>query len=472
MFTTKSLVMKILVVPLMLLFLLPALGQESVGKTTEQEEKARMELQKKREAMMRAYERDPKRFMDSVRRVREADMHEEALKGIERYASNSSIDTIKVLDLSYGLLDKLPDFVFEATSVEKLILNGNKISKLPWKLRKLERLTTVEWNNNIVEKRMKVSWLPTLEKLSMVGNEQEKMPAVSRLKNLKYLDFSSNDLEAFPVAVLSKCDSLKEVVIKENPLEIGESNYEKLASIQVLKLNKCGIDSIHASFYDIPNLRELQLQENDIKRLPEGISKLKNLSKVSFYKCQLEGLPKDFFKLPNLVIADLYYNQLKVIPNSIDKAQKIEVLFLSHNQIYEVPEEIGELPQLVELYLHNNKLSYLPQSLSQLRNLRVLRVNNNLFQEFPDQILSLANLTDLDLDDNLLDAIPVEIRSLTQLNLFTFDGNPINFRDQRNRPFMEAVHDLQQSGTVCKPHIDMNFVDDAGNDLPTGQGGK
>ena len=440
-------------------------AQDASHKADEAEAQAREELNRKREAMMRAYERDPKRFMDSVSRINEEQIHQEALKRLERYEANTALDTLTEIDLSHAGLLKIPAFVFEATSIEKLNLDYNKIAKLPRKLKKLENLKRIEWNNNQVDKRQQIQKIPQLEKLYMVGNRQEKMPNLDKTENLRLIDFSGNQLARLPIKTLSRPDSLKEVIIKENPILLGEDKYELLSNIEILKLNKCGLESVDQSFYQMPSLRELQMQENKLTNLPDGISQMSRLSKVSFYKCQLESLPSDFFEIPSLVIADLYYNQLRTIPENIDQAEKIEVLFLSHNQIFEVPESIGELHQLEELYLHNNKLSYLPETLANLSKLKVLRVNNNLLQTFPNQILELTQLRDLDLDDNLLTELPSEISNLNQLKLLTFDGNQINFRDPSNKDFMKAINELQRGGTICKPAIDMNYIDASGQSV-------
>ena len=121
------------------------------------------------------------------------------------------------------------------------------------------------------------------------------------------------------------------------------------------------------------------------------------------------------------------------------------------------------LSSLEELYLHNNRISYLPQSLEHLAQLRVLRINGNLLQTFPEQITTLRNLTDLDIDDNLIENVPKVIGQLDKLKLFTFDGNPINFRDKANQPFMEEVVKMQERGAICKPAIQMDYVDESGS---------
>jgi hypothetical protein len=73
----------------------------------------------------------------------------------------------------------------------------------------------------------------------------------------------------------------------------------------------------------------------------------------------------------------------------------------------------------------------------------------------------------LDLNDNLLLSVPEEISQLTELKLFTFERSEINYTDQSNKKFMQAVAEMQKSGVVCKPDIDMNYLDQSGPLLET-----
>lgn len=436
------------------------IGQSVTEDFKRQQESERLELIRKREAMMRSFEADPEKYRDSISVMRAKAQREEAQKRIARYEQNNRKDTIRVLDLSYAGFSQLPDIVFDFDSIQKLILDYNAIGKLPRKLRKLEHLVDLRWNNSENNGKLKISRGLRLSRLEATSSGLKKIPPIRKLKDLEYVDFSNNFLTDLPLKQLSSSSKLKEVVLKQNSFgSIEEMRFEKWKGVEILKLNKCEISSIDPSFYLIPNLKELQLQENPLSSIPDGISSLRELGKISFYKCDLETLPNDFFGVPNLVIADLYYNQLKRIPSSIGNARNIEVLFLSHNQIIEVPEEIGELSKLQQLYLHNNKITFLPQSLINLAELRVLRVNNNLLQQFPIQIVNLSGLTDLDIDDNMIEFVPETIGQLSNLKLFTFDGNPINFNDPRNKSFMEQVSKLEKSGTICKPSIQMNYVD-------------
>ncbi len=461
MFTTKSLVMKLIRLIFSVCFLLVfgyCFGQDGTPKSQEERTQEETDRLKRIEARRRAYERDPQAFRDSVANLRKREAEEEAQRRLARYKANDKVDTLKRIDLSHCLLTEVPDFVLEAWNLERLILDHNSIRKLPRQLKKLEKLAIIQWGHNEFERRVRFPRMTAVTDLRFTGNNVDRLPAIRKFKNLTKLDISGNALSAIPIRKIKRNDYLKEVIIKENPLILSEAKYRKLTNVSVLKLNKCDIEFIDPSFYEMENLSELQLQENKLSSLPDGISEMKNLSKLSFYKNNLESLPEDFFDVPNLVVVDLYYNELQKIPSSIAKAQDLEILYMANNRIYDVPEELGELSGLEELYLHHNRISALPSSISKLGDLRVLRVNDNYLVEFPKQVLELKKLQELDLNNNELREIPMEISELTELQLFTFNGNNIDLNAFQHQDLARQIYFMTQRGIICKPSVRMEVT--------------
>ncbi len=431
-----------------------------VASGDKEEAKERIDRQR---ALIRSFERDPQAFRDSLAAVRKKLAETEGIRRVERYRKNTRVDTLTEINLSNARLSAIPDFVLLAENLKVLKIENNQISKLPRKLRKLDSLQKIYWSGNETGGRIRIPRLAGLRDLRLNDDGLENVPNFRKLKSLERLELSKNKLSAIPIAKLRGARSLEEVVMKENPLIIGEGRYDKLGFIKVLKLNKCGLTSIHPSLYTMENLHELQLQENKLKSIPDGISNMSKLTKLSLYKNQLQALPTDLFDIPGLVVVDLYYNRLTKVPSSVRNAVAIEILFLSHNEIYDIPEEVGMLTRLEELYLHHNRISVLPASLSQLSELRVLRVNHNHLSDFPEQILKLRNLTDLDIEDNYLTAIPAKIGNLPKLGLFTYDGNQIDFNAPENGDLAKTIHEMTQRGVICKPEISLEHVDEEGN---------
>jgi len=404
----------------------------------------------------RMYEADPMATVDSVNQANFGENQSVGEKKLQAYLANTEIDTLKEIDLSYAGLDEVPEFVFDASSLEVLILDFNHIKKLPKQLGRLENLKRIYWRANKLDDFfwIRIQEIPGLEKLDISNNLLTRLPlGIKKLEGLKELVAEENFFGEVPVSRLKRADFIKTVSFnKAHRLELGAADYDKIDFIEVFKANKCGLKTLDSSFYQLKNLKELQLQENEILRVPEGISALKSLTKLSFYKNKLTQLPEDLFDL-KLVVIDLYYNELEVIPEAIGDMSSLSILFLSNNKIYSLPESIGKLTSLEELYVHHNRLSVLPESISNLKKLRVGRVNDNYLVDFPTQFLGLELLEDLDISANQIKHIPDEVSALEHLRLFTYQDNPIDFNRQENKPLSQMIVNMIDKGVICVPRI-------------------
>lgn len=406
------------------------------------------------EFYMRHMKRDPKGARDSVKVIIVKRNHAKALELIKWYRSNDRLDTLLKIDISYAQLSEIPDFVYRAKNIQTLVLDYNVIRKLPKQLRELDSLKKIYWRDNqLSETRVKISKLTQVKKLSLENNDLMKFPKTKRLKGLEIIELNGNAFEKIPINKIRKNKRLKELAMGENPLKIGKAKYQKLAFLKSFKANKCGLTSIHSSFYLMSGLDEIQLQENKLSHLPDGISNLKSLTKFSCYQNQLEDLPIDFFQLSRLKVADIYYNKLEVIPPKIENLDSLEILYLSYNKIYSLPEELGNLTTLKELYLHHNRLSVLPESLKNLDSLRVVRVNDNYLLEFPSQLLGLKALEEVDVDNNELSTLPEAVEQLDKLTLFTFLNNSIDLDTEENVHIPPMIERMVKRGVFCKPVI-------------------
>jgi Leucine-rich repeat (LRR) protein len=375
---------------------------------------------------------------------------------LEGYLNNQRIDTLKEINLSAAGLDKVPEFVFGAKKLEVLILDDNRIRKLPKELTQLGNLKRIYWRGNALDdfRFIRIQKIKGLQRLDISDNLLTRMPlGIRKLEGLKELVAEENFFGAVPVSRLKHAETLEIVSLsKAHDLTLGETDYAPLNYLKVFKANKCQLKSIDPSFYQMAGLNELQLQENELTEIPEGISALKNLTKLSFYKNQLKSLPDDLFDL-NLKVIDLYYNDLEVIPSEIGNLTDLEILFLAHNKIYSLPESIGELTNLDELYLHHNRLSVLPGSLSQLNKLRVVRVNDNYLEDFPSQFLGIQSIVDLDISNNQIKTIPDKLASQKNLQLFTYQDNPMNFDKGQNEQVAQMIYQMSQKGVICVPRV-------------------
>lgn len=416
-------------------------------------QKEAKEKRQRYEAILNHFDGNIKAAKDSLRQYHRAVYEKDAQTRIAAYRSNDRPDTLTVIDLSHGRLDKLPDFVFQATQLELLILDHNDFKKLPGKIKKLKHLKRLEWSAiQVPHKKGKVPKLKSLETLDLSQNTFIKLVSLKKLKALRTLDLSKNQFSGIPLKAIQGHRALENLYMNQNThLTIGPANYASIPSLKVLKLNECGLTAIDESLYGITTLTELQLPKNEIAHVPGGISNLKQLKTISFYKNQLEDLPADFYKLENLEIVDLYYNRLSRIDTAISLLQNLKVLYLSNNEIYDLPPQLGQLPNLRELYLAFNRLTAIPE-IRGLELLRVLRIDHNNLYEFPNDLLYLTGLTYLDVSNNAIREIPPGLdTSYPNMELLYFRDNPIDFETPENQFIAPMIFEMSQRGVVCSP---------------------
>lgn len=444
-------------IPLSLVIFLSILGRtqaqsDSLFAAQKDEMDRRMRILTK---MMR---QDPKAARDSLAKVYLANQKKSSKKRIKGYRANPAIEELLEIDLSNGDFNQIPSFVFDAKNLEILILNNNEITKLPKELAALQKLDRIYWERNeLNKKKIKLPKLPQVTKLDLSGNGLMKLPKLKRFSGLKELILQKNDFENMPIRRLRKQRMIREVDLSENPMILDKRKYGKLDWLPVLKLNKCELDSVHPSFYQLVGLEELQLQINKLESLPEGISNFSKMTKLSFYKNRLKTLPSDFYKMKNLEVIDLYYNQLEVIPPEIGNMESLNILYLSFNKVYSLSEEIGKLQKLEQLYLHHNRFSELPLTLRNLSSLKTLHVNNNYLVEFPSQVLKLPNLEDLDISNTDISSIPKEMESMN-LSEFFYRELDINYNNITNSHIQPMILRMQEKGVTANPRIKVEAV--------------
>lgn len=120
------------------------------------------------------------------------------------------------LDLSGKGLTKIPEYVFNRTSLEKLDVSDNKITgAIQGEIRFLENLKELDLSNNLMTGvPAEIGRLPKLEILDLSDNKLTGLPnELGNLSNLKTLDISGNDYSELDLAtILEKLPDSVEVI--------------------------------------------------------------------------------------------------------------------------------------------------------------------------------------------------------------------------------------------------------------------
>ena len=105
----------------------------------------------------------------------------------------------KVLDLSYQNLRTVP---YEANNpeIELLILDNNKIEKLPNWIANLKNLKVLSLrNNNLLELNSVISFCQNLEQLYLNGNKNlSDLPSLTTCEKLEIIDVVGTDINEVP----------------------------------------------------------------------------------------------------------------------------------------------------------------------------------------------------------------------------------------------------------------------------------
>lgn len=387
-----------------------------------------------------------KEQMDSMRIVWQQKAKIDAQNRLLTYQNLINVDSVEEVNLSLTGLDDIPTYIFRFRNLKTLIISETSIKKLPKKINDLVHLKTINWKKSEVSLRsIKLKKNTTVERIYFQGNGMTKVPRrIGKFKALEVIDLSKNELKVIPK--LKRLKNLHTVILSENPIQLTESRFNRIAQIDKLRLNNCKIDTLPPSLFALNKLVDLQLAENYISTVPNSISQLHNLEFLMLYKNDIKDLPTGIFELKKLQQLDIYYNNIEKIDPKVSKLKSLQILYLSNNRIYSLPEEVGNLPNLHSLYAHNNRLSYLPKSLKKLQKLKTLRINDNYFNSLPEEVYSLKNLDYLDFSNNQIESLSAKISSLSNLELLYFYGNPMKV--QEGTELAKSIDILKKNGCV------------------------
>jgi Leucine-rich repeat (LRR) protein len=179
-------------------------------------------------------------------------------------------------------LGVVPEWVWERTELETLVLAGNGLTDLSGRIGGLTKLRMLDLGHN------KLARLP--EALGDLGgltgflylhdNELTTLPqSFRRLTRLRYLNLSQNAFETIPEAV-TRMEGLIELRVNDNKLISISDRFGGLSRLRELHLRDNRLTSLPDCIGALSELRQIDLRGNPLTHLPAGLAALPRLEKL------------------------------------------------------------------------------------------------------------------------------------------------------------------------------------------------
>ena len=179
-------------------------------------------------------------------------------------------------------LRKVPDWVWERTELETLILADNGLTEVSEQLGKLRHLRTLDLGHNQLASLPES--LGDLTELSdflyLHDNRLTTVPSsLGRLLKLRYLNISENSISAFPESICG-LSNLIELRATDNQLTTLPDGVARLARLRELHLRNNKLAALPSTIGELSELRQLDLRANPVESLPSAIAALPKLEKL------------------------------------------------------------------------------------------------------------------------------------------------------------------------------------------------
>jgi Leucine-rich repeat (LRR) protein len=179
-------------------------------------------------------------------------------------------------------LGRVPEWVWDHTELETLVLADNGLSELPGQIRLMQRLRMLDLGHNVLTRVPDA--LGDLDGLTdflyLHDNRLTELPpCLERLTKLRYLNISENVFELFPECVCGMA-GLIELRASDNGLVCLPDSIERLSSLRELHLRNNQLQSLPESIKRLEELRQMDLRGNPLTHLPPAIAELPRLEKL------------------------------------------------------------------------------------------------------------------------------------------------------------------------------------------------
>ncbi|CAH0557026.1 unnamed protein product [Brassicogethes aeneus] len=277
--------------------------------------------------------------------------------------------------------------------------------------------------------------LNSLEAITVQTNLMKRLPLISRLPNLRYVQVESLSLLEISPRNFKDNPRLEKLHITMSPrLTRLEANVLiDLPSLNLINISYCGVNWMHPrALSNLPALKELAFVGNKI--IDAGM------------------IGRGSRDLPELEVIKLDYNYIdKIGEASFVDLPALKKLHLSNNLITELHHgAFHRVPQLRSLDLNRNNLrrvhpeSFLQHSGSGLEELWLVENDISHVAELRSLLDALPRLQFLDMSYNNLEAIPFgALRGHPTLEYLHLDYNKIHLIDREAFMAMPALRELR-----------------------------
>ncbi|KAL5237361.1 hypothetical protein ACI65C_004771 [Semiaphis heraclei] len=411
--------------------------------------------------------------------------------------ASSVTDPVDELILENNAISSMPANAFSTLKIIRLMLRENGIQKVATNWLSDQETSILELF--IVEAELRsfpeesLMVLPRLEALSLIAGSLTRLPIISGLARLRYVQIEASSLINMGTGNFLGLPFLEQLHITGSPkmqkLDVG--TIQDLPRLFLLNFTDCGITWMHPrAFARLPSLIELSLVGNklaDASNIGGAIRDLTSLTTIRLDRNELEFINEAtfvdipslrhvylstnkisdirrgaFHRMPNLKSIDISKNQVRHIhpesftpvrdnnleelwlsENSIDNAMtirlildmfpKLRFLDVSRNQLQDIIYgSVQGHSRLEMLYLEHNKLQRVGrETFTAMPMLRELRLSNNSLSNYlAIPLWNLPMLKGLDISFNKFDKLERRmLATLPSLRRFDISHNIVSSLD-------------------------------------------
>jgi Leucine-rich repeat (LRR) protein len=186
------------------------------------------------------------------------------------------------LNLWKQRLGRVPEWVWDRTELETLVLAENGLSEVSDHIGRLKNLRMLDLGHNqLAHVPDTLSDLDALtDFLYLHDNQLSSLPdALARLTRLRYLNIGENAFDTLPKCIACMT-SLVELRAPGNRLTSLPDCIARLTHLRELHLRDNQLTSLPDSIASLHELRQIDLRGNPITHLPAAIARLPRLEKL------------------------------------------------------------------------------------------------------------------------------------------------------------------------------------------------